>query len=125
MAVWEVVGRELRARRTGLPYYPDSGLKQLLDRSTGEWTTTLDTGFTPYPLLLHYLNYKGHCMRTYYLFGGDTYYPLGGWEDFKGAFPTEADCIEVAAEWGYDWWQIVSVEKMTIINKGEQKQCPK
>lgn len=27
-------------------------------------------------------------MKRYALFAGDTHYPAGGWNDFRGSFPT-------------------------------------
>lgn len=46
-------------------------------------------------------------MPRYLLFGGDNYYPQGGWNDFKGGFESERDALREAAGWGWDWWHIL------------------
>lgn len=45
----------------------------------------------------------------YMLFAGDTYYPLGGWEDFKGFYPSVESAKDalLAMDYKPDWWQIV------------------
>lgn len=48
-------------------------------------------------------------MDQYLLFGGDNSYPLGGWQDFKGSFPTERAALREAANWGWDWWHIIDL----------------
>lgn len=51
----------------------------------------------------------------YLLFGGDVYYPAGGWDDFRGAFET----IEAATAEGYrrkfDWFHVVDRETLTQV----------
>jgi hypothetical protein len=47
-------------------------------------------------------------MRRYLLFGGDTYYPIGGWDDYQGSYNDiyeAADAAEKARAW--DWYHIV------------------
>lgn len=55
-------------------------------------------------------------MKKYILFYGDSYYPLGGWEDFGGTF----DTVEKAKDYVLsiivcDWWHIVDTETMEIV----------
>lgn len=44
-------------------------------------------------------------MKQFLLFGGDNYYPSGGWGDFKGSFDTVSEAVE--SRGGGDWWHIV------------------
>jgi hypothetical protein len=54
----------------------------------------------------------------FYLFGGDYFYPLGGMNDFVGAFSTLEEAIEIARQpllplWEGDddlleWWQVAT-----------------
>lgn len=54
-------------------------------------------------------------MKRYLAFAGDTYYPAGGWDDFKGDFDTKAEayaavCIPITNSWRsheFDWWQVI------------------
>lgn len=41
------------------------------------------------------------------VFAGNQFYPLGGWQDFKGAFEDVIDALTKIANGGWDWWQIV------------------
>lgn len=52
----------------------------------------------------------------YYLFGGDFYYPAGGWSDFIGKFLSEEEARIEGCKYGFDWYEIVFNEK--IIWKG-------
>ena len=62
-------------------------------------------------------------MKRFLVFGFDSYYPDGGWEDFKG----HADTLEAA--WGVarlahivyncDHWQIVDAEACAIVATGK------
>lgn len=49
-------------------------------------------------------------MKKYLLFGGDNYYPSGGWNDFVDSFDTilEAMAKMDIAKWEWDWAQIVN-----------------
>jgi len=40
------------------------------------------------------------------LFAGDSYYPGGGWRDFKGYFGSLELALEAAANTSCDWWHI-------------------
>jgi hypothetical protein len=48
-------------------------------------------------------------MKPYLLFCGDDYYPLGGWDDFRGSFDTldEAKAAVPPVGRGPNWGQIV------------------
>lgn len=61
-------------------------------------------------------------MKRFLLFVGDTYYPCGGWRDFKGSFDTEDEARAHAAVlkadengYGWDWAHIVDTETMTRV----------
>lgn len=42
------------------------------------------------------------------LFGGQAYYPGGGWHDFRGKFlDIESAKLSISPEW--DWWHIVDL----------------
>ena len=57
-------------------------------------------------------------MKRYLLFGGEDYYPGGGWRDFLGDFDSEADAEYEArrrrtlkwTEGRIEWAQVVDVE---------------
>ena len=58
------------------------------------------------------------------MFTGDTYYPSGGWRDFKGSFDLVEEAEEEVRrmrndkELGFDWFQIVDVQmKGTVSEK--------
>lgn len=55
----------------------------------------------------------------YHLFAGDDYYPLGGWEDWRGAFATIEEALVAAADTrrSQDWWHIVDIAEHKIIRK--------
>lgn len=45
-------------------------------------------------------------MKKFLLFAGETYYPLGGWEDLRGDFDSIEDARDKLS--GHDdWYQIV------------------
>jgi hypothetical protein len=50
----------------------------------------------------------------YLLFAGDTWYPGGGWDDFRGAFATidEAKAADLSH---YDWAHIIDLRTMTEV----------
>lgn len=58
--------------------------------------------------------------QRFVLFAGDTYYPSGGWDDFRGSFHTKEEAERAAKEgwtrdhpmWTgkYDWTQIIDLE---------------
>lgn len=52
----------------------------------------------------------------YLLFAGDSYYPEGGWFDFRGTFPSREAAAAAAEE--YDWYHVVGVDWKITHNKG-------
>ncbi len=48
-------------------------------------------------------------MKRYLLFGGDSYYPGGGWDDFINDFDTIVEAREEAKQKLHknQWWQII------------------
>jgi hypothetical protein len=48
-------------------------------------------------------------MDRFLLFAGDTYYPLGGWGDYKGSFPTLEEALKAAAANSWDWFHVVDL----------------
>jgi hypothetical protein len=50
----------------------------------------------------------------YLLFSGDSYYPLGGWGDFIGSFPSVDEALLRVRTLTGDWWQIVDTSTMTV-----------
>lgn len=64
-------------------------------------------------------------MDRFLLFGGDQYYPAGGWQDYKGSFETLTDALRGAAgnlrdtDTGtWDWWHIVDLSTNQIVEEG-------
>ncbi len=57
-------------------------------------------------------------LKRYLVFAGSTYYPAGGWGDFR----TSCDTVEEAKDWllkwneDYDWWQIADAETLTKVD---------
>uniref|UniRef100_A0A6M3L0B3 Uncharacterized protein n=1 Tax=viral metagenome TaxID=1070528 RepID=A0A6M3L0B3_9ZZZZ len=62
-------------------------------------------------------------MKRYYLFGGDWYYPSGGWLDFVEDFSLIEDAINYCIlDDGNNigWWHIVDTEdNFSIVEGGE------
>ncbi len=57
-------------------------------------------------------------MKRYLLFSGDEYYPLGGWNDFKGSFDTLEEAKEAKEKLsGHDWYQIVDTKHGITITR--------
>lgn len=54
-------------------------------------------------------------MKRFLVFGGDCYYPGGGWEDFRGDFDTMPDAFAAAPKYGKDWWHVVDTTEMCIV----------
>jgi hypothetical protein len=48
-------------------------------------------------------------MKRYALFAGDTYYPSGGWYDFRGSFDSFEEALAASKEQDYDWYHIVNL----------------
>ena len=51
----------------------------------------------------------------YYVFSGEHYYPAGGWGDFIGEAETLDDALALAAKFQGDWYEVVSVETLSIV----------
>lgn len=46
-------------------------------------------------------------MKRYLVFSGDTYYPAGGWNDFRGDFDTEEAALAAVDRKRFDWWHVI------------------
>jgi hypothetical protein len=66
----------------------------------------------------------------YALFGGETHYAAGGWNDFKGAFPTAEIATEAGTsamtperrygqDWSVEWWHVVDLATGEIVAESE------
>jgi len=58
------------------------------------------------------------------VFAGETHYPLGGYEDCKGMFTSEAQAMEHIAKIHCEWWQVCRMDEligMVLINSGKRK----
>lgn len=53
-------------------------------------------------------------MKVFLVFGGDHYYPSGGWEDLLGRFDTMEEAMGFARELRCDWVQVVNAESGEI-----------
>ena len=76
-------------------------------------------------------------MNRYVVFGGDYYYPCGGWSDFRAAYPAKEDALEEAkrlvaheevtvGSYTYnraecDWVQVVDMDEQVIIADGQKE----
>lgn len=49
-------------------------------------------------------------MLRYLVFAFDSYYPAGGWNDFRGSYETPEEAVEAAENAGRDYWQVVDAE---------------
>ena len=58
---------------------------------------------------------------SYALFSGSTYYPSGGWGDFRGKYESLEDAKEAVearkvADVDYDmWWHIADLDSLSIV----------
>lgn len=57
----------------------------------------------------------------YFVFAGESYYPGGGWQDYKGAVETIEQALTLVANIDCDWWQIVLIGSLTIEREGRRK----
>ena len=48
------------------------------------------------------------------LFGGEAYYPGGGWHDFKGVFSSQAEAKK-ATEGDWDFWHIIDIQTFEVV----------
>ena len=56
-------------------------------------------------------------MKRFLLFGGDCYYPCGGWDDFVSDFETLHDAEAAVEQLPEDWHQIVDTKGMRIVHR--------
>lgn len=54
-------------------------------------------------------------MKQFLLFAGDTYYPVGGWRDFKSDHDTLDEARSAAAALNADWYDIIDVQTMKVV----------
>lgn len=55
-------------------------------------------------------------VKRYLLFGGDTYYPFGGWEDFFDSYDTIEEARKHARRKPrWDWWHVVDSQTGKIV----------
>lgn len=58
-------------------------------------------------------------MNLFLLFGYDTYYPGGGWCDFRGAFETIEQAKSRAEEQPYsNSFEVVDINKLKVVSEG-------
>jgi hypothetical protein len=58
-------------------------------------------------------------MKRFALFTGSTYYPSGGWEDFKASFDTLVDALAAPRE---DWYHVVDLTTGEIVKAGNNDE---
>ena len=58
---------------------------------------------------------------NFLLFSGSNYYPGGGWDDFKGAFPTFEAAREQVKLDCYEWAHVVNLSESRIIWEAYKK----
>jgi hypothetical protein len=59
-------------------------------------------------------------MKRFFLFAFDTYYPRGGWDDFRDSYETKEEAVIAAANAKCDWWQVVDSEAGDIVCSGRR-----
>ena len=68
-------------------------------------------------------------LNRFALFAGDTYYPRGGWLDFRGSYLSIEDAVAqlfrepyYEGEEGklllYDWWHVIDLKSGSIVDAG-------
>lgn len=55
--------------------------------------------------------------KSYLLFAFDKYYPVGGWDDYRGAYATLEEAWKGAANEfrGYQFYQIVDLTTLAVV----------
>lgn len=55
--------------------------------------------------------------NKYAIFAGDSYYPNGGWEDFRAAFETLEEATDYVRHFASkaDWYDVVDLSKLVKI----------
>lgn len=56
-------------------------------------------------------------MRRFLIFAGMTYYPAGGWGDFRGSEDTKEAALSLMRSYHYDWVQIVDSQTGDIVEQ--------
>lgn len=57
-------------------------------------------------------------MKRYLLFGGSTYYPEGGWADFRGAFDSIEEAVDYVltlSKYYREWWHVIDTHTMKLV----------
>lgn len=61
-------------------------------------------------------------MPSYLVFAGGQYYPHGGWSDYIGKVVSIAAAKDLLLGSGpYEWWQIVDINTLTVVESGGLK----
>jgi len=58
-------------------------------------------------------------MQRYLLFGFNTYYPAGGWNDFIGTFSNIDSAVKTAGAIGYEHYHVVDTETGEIVTDSD------
>jgi hypothetical protein len=53
--------------------------------------------------------------KRYLLFGGDIYYPTGGWDDFAGDFDTADAATAEGYRRKFDWFHVIDRETLNRV----------
>jgi hypothetical protein len=61
-------------------------------------------------------------MKPYLVFAGDVYYPLGGFDDFKGSFDTLEEAQAAIPEDDFTWGHIVHEGAIVLKYREGKKQ---
>lgn len=59
--------------------------------------------------------------KQFIVFAGPTYYPEGGWDDYRGSFEDEVDALRYLATTDdpHDWWHVVDLHAGRIVERKE------
>jgi hypothetical protein len=70
-------------------------------------------------------NRRGWGFQRYAVFGGNTYYACGGWNDMQGSYADVESANEATVELlkldYFDWWQIVDVNSGQVLSQSENQ----
>ena len=61
-------------------------------------------------------------MKRYLVFGGEAYYPAGGWGDFLEDADDLKEVVCILKRNHTEWFQIVDTETMKEIEEGESNE---
>lgn len=67
-------------------------------------------------------------MKRFWTFSGDTYYPIGGMQDFKGSFDTKEEASAFLLKkfnMGFEWFHIYDSQecKVVMANRTTAEYC--